>query len=124
MSDINSFTITGRLTKDAEYKVLPSGKGLLVANAAVNTGYGDYKKTLFVRVQQWGERGKNVVQYLTKGTLIGCTGELGTNEWESKQDGSKHIDLQIDTPSINMLSSKSNSQAQSANDVHESDIPF
>lgn len=116
MSDINSFTITGRLTKDAEFKTLASGKSLLVANAAVNTGYGDFKKTLFVKVQLWGERGKHVAEYLTKGTLIGCTGEVTLSTWTSKQNGNQYTDLQIDTNDIRILSSKAFAQNKDTQD--------
>ena len=45
MADLNQFTCTGHLTHDAEYKTLPSGKGLLVVPIAVNTGFGNYAKT-------------------------------------------------------------------------------
>ena len=133
MSDINSFTITGRLTKDAEFKTLASGKSLLVANVAVNTGYGDFKKTLFVKVQLWGERGKHIAEYLTKGALIGCTGEETLNTWTSKQNGNQYTDLQIDTNDIRILSSKTFAQNKEAqDDSHNAedededsgDIPF
>ena len=109
MADINNWAVTGHITKDAEYKTLATGKGLLTVSIANNTGYGDYKKTLFIKVQQWGERGQNLVQYLKKGTLIGCTGTLSTNEWDSKNDGTHHTDLQLDVSNIQILSSKQES---------------
>lgn len=106
MADINNFTITGRLVRDAEFKTLPSGKSLLEMSVAVNTGYGQYKKTTWVKVQQWGDRGANVAAYLIKGTLIGCTGELTTQQWEGKQDGQIHTDLVLSTMNVQILSSK------------------
>jgi len=107
MADINSFAFTGRLTKDAGYTTLASGKGLLVANVAINTGFGDYKKTLYVKVQQWGESGQNIAKYLTKGTLVGGVGEVSLNSWSSKE-GKQYTDVQIDVRFLNILSSKSN----------------
>lgn len=105
MADINAFAFTGRLTKDAEYKTLASGKGLLVANVAINTGFGDYKKTLYVKVQQWGESGQNIAKYLTKGTLVASVGEVSLNSW-TNQEGKTYTDVQIDVRSIQLLSSK------------------
>lgn len=105
MADLNNWSITGRLTANAEFKTLATGKSILTANVAVNTGYGEYKKTTFVKVQQWGDKGKNVVDYLTKGSLIGCCGELTTNEWTTRE-GEKRIDLQLTTAAIQILSSK------------------
>lgn len=105
MADINAFAFTGRLTKDAEYKTLASGKGLLVANVAINTGFGDYKKTLYAKVQQWGESGQNIAKYLTKGTLVASVGEVSLNSW-TNQEGKTYTDVQIDVRSIQLLSSK------------------
>lgn len=111
MADINSFAFTGRLTKDAEYKTLASGKGLLVANIAINTGFGDYKKTLYAKVQQWGESGQNIAKYLTKGTLVGGVGEVSLNSWTS-QEGKQYTDVQIDVRFLNILSSKLNGNTE------------
>lgn len=105
MADLNNWSITGRLTADAEYKTLASGKNLLVMNVAVNTGFGEYAKTTFVKVQQWGDRGGKIVDYLRKGTLIACSGELSTNEW-STREGEKRVDLQLTTNSVQFYNTK------------------
>lgn len=105
MADLNNWSITGRLTADAEYKTLASGKNLLVMNVAVNTGFGEYAKTTFVKVQQWGDRGSKIVDYLRKGTLIACSGELSTNEW-STREGEKRVDLQLTTNSLQFYNTK------------------
>ena len=105
MADLNNWSITGRLTADAEYKTLASGKNLLVMNVAVNTGFGEYAKTTFVKVQQWGDRGGKIVDYLRKGTLIACSGELTTNEW-STREGEKRVDLQLTTNSLQFYNTK------------------
>lgn len=104
MADINVFTITGRLTRDATVRTLASGKKVLTADTAVNTGYGDYKKTLFVKVQQWGDSCDKIAQYLVKGTPIACSGELSRNEWGD--DGNKKVDFILDVRSIQLLGSK------------------
>ena len=105
MADLNNWSITGRLTADAEYKTLASGKNLLVMNVAVNTGFGEYAKTTFVKVQQWGDRGGKIVDYLHKGTLIACSGELSTNEW-STREGEKRVDLQLTINSLQFYNTK------------------
>lgn len=105
MSDLNRFVATGRLTADATVRTLASGKSVMTMNAAINTGYGEYKKTLFVKVQQWGDNTKNVVEYLKKGTLIGIDGELSRSEWTS-QEGKQYVDFVVDVRSVQILSSK------------------
>lgn len=120
MADLNSFNFTGRLTQDASIRTLASGTKVLSANVAINTGFGEHKKTLFVKVQQWGERGEKIVQYLTKGTLIACQGEVSRSEWESKE-GNKNVDIVVDVPNIQMLSTGNKSNTVTA--VIEDDKP-
>ena len=124
MSDLNAWSFTGRLTKDAEFKTLASDKSLLVMDVAVNTGFGDYKKTTYVKVQQWGVKNTNTLLYLKKGTLIGVTGEVTLNEWESKTDGTKRMSLQVDTSKIQILSSKKDEGSSSNTPEPPSDPVF
>lgn len=118
MSDLNSFTFTGRLTQDASIRTLASGKKVLTANAAVNTGFGEYKKTLYIKVQQWGDRGENLIPYLKKGQLIGGQGEMSRSEWQNKE-GKQYVDFVVDCLSIQLLGSKQ--QATSEDKEHAID---
>lgn len=105
MADLNVFNFTGRLTKDAVMKVFsPSGKQVLTADVAVNTGYGDYKKTLFIKVQMWGDRGEKIKDFLKTGTLITSSGELTRNEWGD--EGNRKVDFLVTVMNIQILSSK------------------
>lgn len=99
---MNMWSLTGRLTRDAEYKVTKTGKGVLSCAVAVNSGWGEYKKTAFVKVNQWGDRGANLLPYLKKGRLIGAAGPLSVNVWTSS-DGTEHHDLVVDTQTISLL---------------------
>lgn len=129
MSDLNCFSFTGRLTQDADMRTLASGKKVLTANAAVNTGYGEYKKTLFVKLQMWGDHGEKIVHYLTKGKSIATSGELSRSEWQTRE-GKQMVDFVVDVRAINLVGSKPQEQAsqQNAPDANVSDfldnIPF
>ena len=124
MADLNNFTFTGRLVKDALMKTLPTGKQLLELSVAVNTGYGDYKKTLFVKVNVWGARGEKIVAYLKKGGLVGVTGSLDRNIWTDK-NGIEHTEFVVNAADILMLSSKKTEAEPSAEESStEDDIPF
>ena len=102
MADLNVWAITGRLTKDAEYRLLASGKALLSCNVAVNTGWGEYKKTTFAKVNQWGERGANLCNYLKKGKLVAISGTLTVSTWTDR-NGKEHTELVVDTSNIQLL---------------------
>lgn len=102
MADLNSFVFTGRLTQDGIVRTLASGKKLLTANVAVNTGFGDYRKTLFIKVQQWGDRGEKLLPYLKKGQFIGAQGEMSRYEWQDKE-GKQHVEFVVDVQAIQLL---------------------
>ena len=117
MADINCFAFTGRLTKDASIRTLASGKKVLTADVAVNTGFGEYRKTLYIKVQQWGDRGENIIPFLKKGQFIGGTGELSRNEWGD--EGNKKVDFVVDVISIQLLGSKPQSSTSTDTSASE-----
>lgn len=124
MADINSFTFTGRLGADAVVKTLPSGKHVMEMSAAVNTGYGDYKKTLWVKIKVWGEKVNNIAPIFTKGALVGGSGELSTNTWTGT-DGVQRTDIEVTCQTVNVLSSKKpTEQAAPAEPDYPEDATF
>jgi len=109
MADINDYAFTGRVGQDAKVKQLPSGKFVMEVSVANNTGYGDYKKTLWLKVKMWGERVNNIYQLFTKGATVGGCGELGTNVWEGK-DGLQHTDIEVTVQNLQLLSKPKDEQ--------------
>lgn len=105
MADLSSYSFTGRLGADAQVKKTPNGKTYMEMSVAVSTGYGDYKKTLWIKVKQWGERVNNIVGIFTKGALVAACGEPSINEWEDK-NGAHHANLEVNCMNVQILSSK------------------
>jgi single stranded DNA-binding protein len=87
MADLNNLNMTGRLTKDAEKKTLPTGTELVTFDIANNTGWGDYKKTIYLTCNVWGKTGIGVLPYLKKGKAVAVSGALEVQKWTSNQDG-------------------------------------
>lgn len=124
MADLSHFIFTGRLTQDASVRTLATGKKVLSANVAINTGYGEYKKVMFVKVQMWGERGDKIVEYLKKGTAISCDGIPERNEYDTR-DGQHYVEFLVTTNEINFVGSRPQAQQQdSAPSDYPDDIPF
>ena len=96
MSDLNAWSITGRLTKDASFMTVGTGKPLLTMDVAVNTGFGDSKKTTYVKVNMWSDRGEKIVSYLKKGTLVAVAGQLSVDTWTGNT-GDQHQTLVLTT---------------------------
>ena len=121
MADLSSYAFTGRLGADAQVKKTPNGKTYMEMSVAVTTGYGDYKKTLWIKVKQWGERVNNIVGIFTKGALVSACGEPSINEWDGK-DGSHHAGLEVNCMNIQILSNKKQT-ADNEPVIDDSDLP-
>jgi single-strand DNA-binding protein len=95
MSDMNSFSFTGRLTRDAEQKTLPTGTNLVTFDAANNTGFGQYAKTMYVTCNVWGKQGTAILPYLKKGKAVAISGTLEVQKWTSNADGMERMKLVV-----------------------------
>lgn len=124
MADLNTFSFTGRLSKDAQVKTLPSGKTLTEFNVANNIGFGNYAKTNWLKVTMWGERGANIAGIFKKGCLVAGAGELSTEEYDG-QDGKHHINLTVNVMNMQLLASKqNNSSTQEEPPADEDNLMF
>lgn len=110
MADLNNFSFTGRLTKDAQVKTLPTGKILTEFDVANNIGFGQYAKTNWLKVKLWGERGANVAQIFTKGSLVAGSGEFSTEEYDDK-NGVHKTSLVVTVQNLQLLASKKSDRA-------------
>lgn len=102
MVDLNNCTFTGRLIAQAVQKQLPTGTGLIEFSIANNTGFGNNKKTLFLKVNLWGKAGQSVFPYLYKGKNIAVSGSLSLNTWTG-QDGLEHSQVVLDCNQVVLL---------------------
>lgn len=104
-SDLNSVTIVGRLTRDAEQRQagetsIQSMRLAYSTRKKVNGEWGDVSG--YVDVTLFGREG--LAQYLTRGTRIGVTGRLAWREWE--KDGVKRQSTEIVANDVQLLDSK------------------
>jgi len=81
---MNNLTAIGRVGRDAELKYTQGGDAILRFSAAVDSGYGDKKTTVWLDCAMFGKRGEKLAEYIKKGDRIGVTGELGVREHEGK----------------------------------------
>lgn len=105
-ADLNNWSGTGRLTKDAESKEV-AGKTLVTCDVANNTGFGDSAKCTYFKLNLWGKAGSGVFPYLKKGQLIGFNGQLSRNDWEGR-DGVTRTDIIVNGTCVLLGSKKEN----------------
>lgn len=144
MSNINTATISGNITRDPELRHTPSGFPVCNVGVAVNRRRKDkdtqeyVEEASFIDVTVWGTFGELVARKLRKGDLVMVTGRLEQRSWEA-DDGSKRSKVEIvademDGPGFYRPASEDNtgggeyvpaaSQASGAATPPDDDIPF
>jgi single-strand DNA-binding protein len=104
--DINHVVLVGRLTRDAEYKVVPSGQALCNFAIAVNrfkkAGDQYVEEANFFDVVLWGRQAETLNRYLLKGKQVGIEGELRQERWQ-QPDGQNRSKVRIVANNVQLL---------------------
>jgi single-strand DNA-binding protein len=110
---MNLLLISGRLGQDAETKYTASGTAVCSFSVAVDSGYGDNKKTNWFRCSLFGKRAEGgLVPYLVKGQQVIVTGEVSLNEWQSDSGTKSSLNVFVDK--VQLVGGKSDSTPQQA----------
>ena len=87
-------TITlGRLVSKPELKTTNDDSCYTNVVIASNYGYGDQKKTDFIKYTFFAKNAENLAQYCDKGTQLLVEGKLQNSTWVGK-DGASKFELQ------------------------------
>lgn len=122
MTDLNTASIIGRLTRDVQDKDFAYTSGgtarlniSIVVNRSEKRGgeWGD--KASYFDVTVWGKTAESVRPYLTKGKQVAVSGYLDQQRWE--RDGQKFSKVVIIANSMLLLGGKDGGAPQRA-DVH------
>jgi single-strand DNA-binding protein len=81
---MKSITIAGNIGKDAELRNTQGGDSVTGFSVAVESREGREKSTMWFDVSIWGKRADALTPYLTKGTRVAVSGDLGTREYNGK----------------------------------------
>ena len=87
--DFNKTIQVGRLTRDPEKNYTATGTAVTKFGLAVNNGFGENRKTVFVDVTAWNKTAEFVSTYFKKGDQILVEGRLDFDQWESKEGEKK-----------------------------------
>lgn len=124
MKNVNSITILGNCTSDAEvddkgkYKLL---KFRVATNRSWKKADGTYEKDVtFHSVERWGAN-EAVCNAIRKGTLVYVEGRIDNSEY-TKKDGSKGFFSKVMADDIIILTPKQESVGGRYDD--DSDTPF
>lgn len=113
MSDLNTYTFTGRLGNDAEVKYTQAGKAIWTASVGVGYGYGDNRGTNWIRVSTFDKRAEALGKLeLRKGAAIGVTGELRVRTYDTREGG-KGTSVEVVAQDVALLGGKPDSNTPS-----------
>lgn len=127
---MNNWNFTGNLGNDAEQRYTSGGDSIVSFSVGVKAGFGDKATTTWARCSMFGKRGESVLPYLTKGQLVGVSGEVAMREWQDKE-GQKRTNLEVRVNDVTLLGKKDiqpapapqRQQPKAADDLSD-DIPF
>ena len=100
MSNGNSVTVVGNVTRDPELRFTPTGQpnanfGLAVNRRWQNRQSGEWEEQVsFFDIVCWGDMAENVGESLGKGSRVVVTGRLQQRSWET-QGGEKRSKVEI-----------------------------
>lgn len=98
---MNNVNLTGRLTKNpGRPATTATGRRVLDLRLAVNHHRRD---PVFVDVKCWGPVAEAAADHLTKGSLVGVSGELARDEWTDKSTGGPRHRYYITARSLDFL---------------------
>lgn len=105
---MNNFAGIGRLTADIELRRTSSGKAVASFTLAIKRPrVAD--TTDFIEFVSWEQGAEYLAKYAHKGDIVGAVGTLQPREWTDKE-GNKRKAWEVVTTSVELLSSKKDSQ--------------
>ena len=94
---MNHCTFSGRLTKDASLRYTQSGKAVCNFTLAVDSDFGDNKRTEFINCILWQK--EKLAPYLLKGKALFLSGEYTERKYQDK-DGIERRIVEINVRDI------------------------
>jgi single-strand DNA-binding protein len=108
-SDLDSISLTGRLTRDPELRHTGGGTAVCNIRFAWTTRNKDASgewadKSNFIDVIVFGGRAETCAQYLGKGDRMGVSGRLEYREWDAKDGSGKRHTYEVVADNVVFLS--------------------
>ena len=103
---MNKVFLTGRVTREWEIRATSNGTTIARNSIAVDSGYGDNKRTDFINLTAFGKTAETLEKYGFKGQKMLIEGRIQTGSYE--KDGVKHSTTDIIVDRSEFLSFKDN----------------
>jgi len=123
MSGMNRVILIGRLGRDPEDRMMPSGTPVAQFSIATdyfrNTNGNRQQFTEWHRIVAFGKTAEHCRQYLRKGRLVCVEGSLRTRTWE-KPPGERHYATEVMAARVTFLD-RQGGRPEEHEDLHEAE---
>lgn len=106
---MNVFTCTTRLYKDAEQRFTKNGDSIVSFRGVVDSGFGQNKKSSWLKFNLWGKRGDALLPYLKDKTQVVVSGEWSNEEYTDKE-GNKRTSAEVRVNELTLVGGKPEGQ--------------
>ncbi len=113
--NINKIILSGYIGQNPDAKTTNSGVALTTFSLGNTSGFGENKKTLFIKVICWRQVAEYVRRYAKKGDYVVVVGRLDKNEYTDKT-GKTAKDYQIIADDIELKSKNGETPQQQLSD--------
>ena len=117
---LNRVVLVGRLTKDPEYRVTPSGVSVATFTLAINRNFKNADgetQADFINCVVFRKQAENVNNFLSKGSLVGIDGRLQSRSYDNQQ-GQRVFVTEVICDSVQFLEPKNSQNRQNNNQEH------
>ena len=95
MNGKNIVLVSGYVGTEPELKSTQSGKKVVRGTLGVPQGYGENKKTVWVKYEAWEKQAEFMSRWGRKGAALTIIGRLDVKEWTAPEDEKKHSDMVV-----------------------------
>ena len=123
--NLNRFVVGGNLTRDAEQRTTPNGKGVINFSIANNQGFGENADVSYFNVTLFSESEK-LANILTKGVQVVVSGRVRIRRFEKDGNTQYYTEVIADPYNGVQLVGNRSSQSESVEfeDDTDEDVPF
>lgn len=109
---LNRIVLIGRITKEVEKQVTPSGVSVLNTTIAVDRDYkqGNEKVTDFIDLVLWRHNADYIEKYAGKGAQIAVEGKMQSRKWQDKE-GNNRTSWEVQVDNVQIVNSKKDGAA-------------
>jgi len=123
-STATTLIFRGRLGQNPELRHTKDGKAVTNLSLAVDQGYGDNKRTEWIRVTLWNKQAEAANSWLSKGDLVSVESEIFRINAYAAHDGGIRGQLEVTARRVDYIITKRNPNEAPATNYEDETIPF